>query len=192
MNIELENKLEDIVKWRRNRKTYRAICELLAREGVKTTPGNLHTWLKRQRKKALKAREELGGIELQPVGGGKPFQSKLTPYFATIKDMRQRRNSWVRIVEYLKTVGITTSASAVYQFMKRHCQRPGGLGMEVNAPKTIDVLAELDDIACKFITFGEKAVADMEKAQAEFIAYGRTMLADITALKKTLTNKQKQ
>ena len=58
--------------------------------------------------------------------------------------------------------------------------------------KTIDVLAELDDIACKFITFGEKAVAEMEKAQAEFVAYGRTMLADITALKKTLTNKQKQ
>lgn len=54
----------------------------------------------------------------------KPFESQLTPYFATIKEMRQRRNSWVKIVEYLKTVGITTSSPAVYQFMKRHVRRP--------------------------------------------------------------------
>ena len=54
----------------------------------------------------------------------KPFQSQLIPHFQTIKEMRQRRNSWVQIVEYLKTVGIITSPPPVYQFMKRHVRRP--------------------------------------------------------------------
>ena len=86
MNVELENKLEDIVKWRRNRRTYRDICGLLAKEGMKTTPGNLHTWLKRQRKKAAKLNDELAVFEAQKA---KALTTKVEKPSATLEAARR-------------------------------------------------------------------------------------------------------
>ncbi len=64
---------------------------------------------------------------------GKPFQSKLTPHFALISDMRRKRQSWQEITAHLKTLGITTDKGSVCAFFKRHRRRPVPMGME---PKT--------------------------------------------------------
>jgi hypothetical protein len=44
---------------------------------------------------------------------GKPFQSKLTPHFALITEMRRKRQSWQEIVNHLKTLGITSDKGAL-------------------------------------------------------------------------------
>ena len=61
---------------------------------------------------------------------GKPFQSKLTPHFALISEIRRKRQSWQDIVNHLGTVGITTDKGSVCAFFKRHRRRPVPMGME--------------------------------------------------------------
>jgi hypothetical protein len=61
---------------------------------------------------------------------GKPFQSKLTPHFDLIRQMRRERHSWQEIVEYLRTLGVTTNKGNVCTFFVRHRVRPHPLGME--------------------------------------------------------------
>ena len=61
---------------------------------------------------------------------GKPFQSKLTPHFALITEMRRKRQSWQEIVNCLKTLGITSDKGSVCAFFKRHRRRPAPMGME--------------------------------------------------------------
>ena len=61
---------------------------------------------------------------------GKPFQSKLTPHFALITEMRRKRQSWQEIVNHLKTLGITSDKGSVCAFFKRHRRRPAPMGME--------------------------------------------------------------
>jgi hypothetical protein len=61
---------------------------------------------------------------------GKPFQSKLTPHFALITEMRRKRQSWQEIVNHLKTLGITSDKGSVCAFFKRHRHRPAPMGME--------------------------------------------------------------
>ena len=65
---------------------------------------------------------------------GKPFQSKLTPHFALISEMRQKRQSWQEIVNHLGTLGITTDKGSVCAFFKRHRRRPAPMGMEMETP----------------------------------------------------------
>jgi hypothetical protein len=60
----------------------------------------------------------------------KPFQSKLTPHFALITEMRRKRQSWQEIVNHLKTLGITSDKGSVCAFFKRHRRRPAPMGME--------------------------------------------------------------
>jgi hypothetical protein len=62
---------------------------------------------------------------------GKPFQSKLTPHFALITEMRRKRQSWQEIVNHLKTLGITSDKGSVCAFFKRHRRRPAPMGMEL-------------------------------------------------------------
>jgi hypothetical protein len=62
---------------------------------------------------------------------GKPFQSKLTPHFALITEMRRKQQSWQEIVNHLKTLGITSDKSNVCAFFKRHRRRPAPMGMEL-------------------------------------------------------------
>jgi hypothetical protein len=61
---------------------------------------------------------------------GKPFQSKLTPHFALITEMRRKRQSWQEIVNHLMTLGITSDKGSVCAFFKRHRRRPAPMGME--------------------------------------------------------------
>ena len=61
---------------------------------------------------------------------GKPFQSKLTPHFALITEMRRKRQSWQEIVNHLKTLGIASDKGSVCAFFKRHRRRPAPMGME--------------------------------------------------------------
>jgi hypothetical protein len=61
---------------------------------------------------------------------GKPFQSKLTPHFALITEMRRKRQSWQEIVNHLRTLGITSDKGSVCAFFKRHRRRPAPMGME--------------------------------------------------------------
>jgi hypothetical protein len=65
---------------------------------------------------------------------GKPFQSKLTPHFALITEMRRTRQSWQEIVNHLKTLGITSDKGSVCAFFKRHRRRPAPMGMEMETP----------------------------------------------------------
>lgn len=59
-----EELLALVVGLRRKRLTYRAICEALETDhGIKKHPGNLHRWLKSQRRKAKKVAEELAPFE---------------------------------------------------------------------------------------------------------------------------------
>lgn len=70
---------------------------------------------------------------------GKPFQSKLTPHFSLISEMRQKRQSWQEITDHLGTLGITTDKGSVCAFFKRHRRRPAPMGMELEikrAPAT--------------------------------------------------------
>jgi hypothetical protein len=61
---------------------------------------------------------------------GKPFQSKLTPHFALITEMRRKRQSWQEIVNHLRTLGIRSDKGSVCAFFKRHRRRPVPMGME--------------------------------------------------------------
>jgi hypothetical protein len=65
---------------------------------------------------------------------GKPFQSKLTPHFALISEMRRKRQSWQDIVNQLKTLGVTSDKGSVCAFFKRHRHRPAQMGMESESP----------------------------------------------------------
>jgi hypothetical protein len=64
---------------------------------------------------------------------GKPFQSKLTPHFALIRDLRQKRHSWQEIVEHLRTLGVVTNKGNVCTFFVRHRARLHPLGMEAES-----------------------------------------------------------
>jgi hypothetical protein len=61
---------------------------------------------------------------------GKPFQSKLTPHFALISEMRRKRHSWQEIADHLNTLGMTTDKGSICAFFKRHRRRPAPMGME--------------------------------------------------------------
>jgi hypothetical protein len=61
---------------------------------------------------------------------GKPFQSKLTPHFDLIRQMRRERHSWQEIVDHLRALGVTTNKGNVFTFFARHRARPHPLGME--------------------------------------------------------------
>jgi hypothetical protein len=60
---------------------------------------------------------------------GKSFQSKLEPHFDLILEARRKRQTWEAIVQFLATLGITTTRPAVYSFMKRRLKRRYPLGM---------------------------------------------------------------
>jgi hypothetical protein len=74
---------------------------------------------------------------------GKPFQSKLTPHFALITEMRRKRQSWQEIVNHLKTLGITSDKGSVCAFFKRHRRRPAPMGMEMETPSARRLVSKM-------------------------------------------------
>jgi hypothetical protein len=61
---------------------------------------------------------------------GKPFQSKLSPFFEEIKKRRRAAHTWAQIAEYITAQGTATTASSVYEFFVRRRKRPYPVGME--------------------------------------------------------------
>ena len=63
-------------------------------------------------------------------GGGKPFQSKLEPYFDLIRSARLARKTWAEIAEDIKRQGTDCTPQGVYSFFKAKRKRRYALGME--------------------------------------------------------------
>ena len=64
-------------------------------------------------------------------GGGKPFRSKLKPYFEAISNARQQRQSWVEISLKLKDkYGVDCTAQGVHSFFKIRVKGRLALGFE--------------------------------------------------------------
>ena len=64
MKSKLSPHLGAIIEWRKQGLTYRACCAELLKAGVITRPGNIHRWLKSQRRRA-----QAIARELQPFTG---------------------------------------------------------------------------------------------------------------------------
>jgi len=88
MKADLEDKLAQILAMRKQRKSYRDICGELAKEGIHVEHGNLHRWLKRQRRKAARLAEELAPFEALESEKGKS-QIPLT----TLEKIKKARES---------------------------------------------------------------------------------------------------
>jgi len=62
---------------------------------------------------------------------GKPFQSKLNAHLEEIRSLRRSRKTWDEIATELNTrYGLTTSQSAVYEFLKRRTARAAPFGFD--------------------------------------------------------------
>ena len=91
-------------------------------------------------------------------GGGKPFRSKLEPYFEAISTARQQRQSWVEISLELKhKYGVDCTAQGVHSFFKTKVKGRLPLGFE-STPKTP---AALTDPAPPTSSIGEKYQRDI-------------------------------
>ena len=61
---------------------------------------------------------------------GKPFQSKLHPFWDTIRALRRSRKTWSEIAEVLTGQGCATSKQDVHAFYKRKVNGRVPLGFE--------------------------------------------------------------
>ena len=61
---------------------------------------------------------------------GKPFQSKLHPFWDTIRTLRRSRKTWSEIAEVLTGQGCATSKQDVHAFYKRKVKGRVPLGFE--------------------------------------------------------------
>ena len=73
---------------------------------------------------------------------GKPFQSKLHPFWETIKALRRSRKTWSEIAEVLTGQGCATSKQDVHAFYKRKVNGRVPLGFEEPQPPAPTAAAE--------------------------------------------------
>lgn len=66
---------------------------------------------------------------------GKPFRSKLTPFYDLIKKMRFEYATWQQIADEITRQGVKTHGHAVCEFFKRHSTRPAPLGFPDRQPE---------------------------------------------------------
>lgn len=59
---------------------------------------------------------------------GKPFRSKLLPYYNDIKAWRSERLTWREIAEKLTAIGVATQSHSVHEFFKRQMKETEVLG----------------------------------------------------------------
>jgi len=97
---------------------------------------------------------------------GKPFQSKLTPFYDAIRAMRRQRKTWREVAEAISGLGTPTEASAVYKFAKRHSKRKAGWGVEDDKP-VIVTPTETPHQSAKLAILEEKLKELKEKRAAE-------------------------
>lgn len=74
---------------------------------------------------------------------GKPFQSKLQPFWETIKALRRSRKTWSEIAETLTGQGCATSKQDVHAFYKRKAKGRVPLGFEEPPPAPIVATKEI-------------------------------------------------
>ena len=91
-------------------------------------------------------------------GGGKPFRSKLEPYFEVISSARRQRQTWVEISRELKNeYGVDCTSQGVHSFFKTRVKGRLPLGFEPT-PKTP---AALTDSAPPASSIGDKYQRDI-------------------------------
>jgi hypothetical protein len=75
---------------------------------------------------------------------GKPFQSKLEPFFDAILEARRKRKTWRAIAQQLMAQGIVTTPQGVHAFVKRRLKRRYALGVapEPLLPATVPCHSE--------------------------------------------------
>jgi hypothetical protein len=61
---------------------------------------------------------------------GKPFQSKLEPFYEFIAKGRRKRITWAQIAELITTKGTPCTRQGVQDFFKRKRKRRYAMGME--------------------------------------------------------------
>jgi hypothetical protein len=71
--------------------------------------------------------------ETKRRGGGKPFRSKLEPYFEEIRAARKAKKTWVEIADQLKG-RVETTPQGVFYFFKSKRRKKYALGMEPDEP----------------------------------------------------------
>jgi hypothetical protein len=65
--------------------------------------------------------------------GGRPFQSKLEPFFDEIWSLRKKRQTWDAIAKHITaTNGVSCTAPGVYSFWKSRRKRRYPAGMDPN------------------------------------------------------------
>ena len=97
---------------------------------------------------------------------GKPFQSKLIPFYDSIRAMRRQRKTWKAIAEEITRQGTKTVPNAVYEFAKRHSKRKAGWGVE-DEKEVIVTPTETPHQSAKLSIVEEKLKALREKRAAE-------------------------
>ena len=91
-------------------------------------------------------------------GGGKPFRSKLEPYFEVISSARRQRQTWVEIsLELTNKYGVDCTAQGVHSFFKTRVKGRLPLGFQ---PTPISPAA-LTDAAPPANSIGEKYQRDI-------------------------------
>jgi hypothetical protein len=63
-------------------------------------------------------------------GGGKPYQSKLEPFFELVETERRKRKTWPQIAEMITAQGVSCTPQGVYSFLKSRKKRRYPFGME--------------------------------------------------------------
>lgn len=65
---------------------------------------------------------------------GKPYQSKLEPYYELIRSMRLARKTWLEIAEEITRQGCKTAPDGVHHYFKRRIVRKNPLGFPEETP----------------------------------------------------------
>jgi hypothetical protein len=63
-------------------------------------------------------------------GGGKPYQSKLEPFFELVETERRKRKTWPQIAAMITAQGVSCTPQGVYSFLKSRKKRRYPFGME--------------------------------------------------------------
>jgi hypothetical protein len=83
--------------------------------------------------KPLKSSPDVPRTETKRRGGGKPFRSKLEPFFEEIKVARKARKTWAEIADQLKD-RVATTPQGIHYFFKSKRRKKYALGMEPDEP----------------------------------------------------------
>jgi len=73
---------------------------------------------------------------------GKPYQSKLEPFYELIRSMRLARKTWLEIAEEITRQGCKTAPDGVHHYFKRRIVRKNPLGFPDETPLPVVEVAQ--------------------------------------------------